>query len=361
LLGVAYPIVQGAFGGFDSQRLTAAVSAFGGLGAFGANALEPALITDTIAELRALTDKPFAVNLWVSTEDDAARTSDAAAFERSRAALTPHFRELGVALPEYRRKPSMSFPAQARAVLDAGVPVFSFIFGVPPAEILQECRSRGVVTLGTATNPDEAIALERAGIDAVVASGFEAGGHRGSFLGRSEDSLLGTLALVPQVRDVVSVPVIAAGGIGDARGAAAALALGASGVQIGTALLACEGSGATPAHRDAISRQRYTPTRLTRGFTGRLARGLDNTLMQTLERDGVETLPYPLQRGLVRALTSAAESAGRADLTVMWAGEAAGLSRTRDAATFLDQLVTELAPIAGTLVTWSAQRTRRET
>ena len=212
LLRVKHPIIQGPFGGFRSQPLTAAVSNFGGLGSLGANSLEPAQLSDAIAELRALTAQPFAVNLWVSTEDSTAASSDRAAFERSLVALAPHFRELGAPLPNYKRYPILNFGAQARAVLDAQVPVFSFIFGVPPDNLVQECRRRGIVTIGTATTPAEAIALERAGMDAIVASGFEAGGHRGSFLARPEDSLVGTIALVPQVCNVVSVPVIAAGG-----------------------------------------------------------------------------------------------------------------------------------------------------
>jgi nitronate monooxygenase len=155
----------------------------------------------------------------------------------------------------------------------------------------------------------------------------------------------------------VSVPVIAAGGIANARGVIAALALGASGVQIGTALLACEGSGATRAHRDALSRGRFTPTALSQGFTGRLARGLENRLLQTLNRGGVDILPYPLQRGLVRELTALADSAGQSELALMWAGQSAGLSRTQDATQFLSELVADVAEIAPAIQAWSAART----
>src|SRR5207253_8858692 len=168
------------------------------------------------------------------------------------------------------------FEDQARVLLDANVPVFSFIFGIPPKEILDECRVKGIVTIGTATTPDEAAALEEAGVDAIVASGFEARGHRGSFLRPAEDSLTGTLSLVPQIRDIVDVPVIAAGGIGDARGVIAALALGAEAVQIGTAFLACDESGASRLHREALRGPDAGHTGLTRGFTGRLARGIRN-------------------------------------------------------------------------------------
>ncbi len=151
------------------------------------------------------------------------------------------------------------------------------------------------MTIGAATTPDEAIVLEQAGVDVIVASGFEAGGHRGSFLLPSEESLTGTFSLVPQVADAVSVPVVADGGIADARGIVAAFALGAEGVQIDTAFLACEESGASVHHRNALLGGQAKQTALTRGFTGRLARGIKNRLLDELNHKGIEILPYPLQ------------------------------------------------------------------
>jgi nitronate monooxygenase len=245
-------------------------------------------------------------------------------------------------------------------VLDASVPVFSFIFGIPPREILEECRTKGIVTIGTATTADEAVALEQAGVDAVVASGFEAGGHRGSFLRPAEDSLTGTVSLVPQVVDAVDVPVIAAGGIADARGVIAALALGAEGVQMGTVFLGCEDSGATQLHRDALRGRDARQTSLTKGFTGRLARGIHNRLMEELNRPGTEILPYPLQRALVRNLSIAAEAAGRADLLPLWAGQSATLSTWTDASALLTSLVDDLSEIAGPVVQWGANRRHQQ-
>jgi nitronate monooxygenase len=275
-------------------------------------------------------------------EDEGAPTSDETAFNRSLAPLAAHLTELGAARPEYKPYVPTSFEDQARVLLDAEVPVFSFIFGIPPGEILDECRRKGIVTIGTATSPDEASALDEAGVDAIVASGFEAGGHRGSFLRPAEDSLTGTMSLVPQVVDAVGVPVIAAGGIGDARGVNAALALGAEGVQMGTVFLACEEAGASRLHREALRGPNARYTGLTRGFTGRLARGIRNRLMEELNRSGTELLPYPLQRGLVRNLSIAAEAAGRADLLPLWAGQSAGLSTCTDAVTFLGLLVEDV-------------------
>src|SRR6202142_3423310 len=275
-VGIDYPIIQGPLGGLSSQKLTAAVSDFGGLGSFGAHGLTPEAIKDVIARIRSLTSNPFAMNLWVSMEDEGARKSDENAFNRSLAPLAAHIAALGAPRPEYEVYSRIRFEDQARVLLDERVPVFSFIYGIPPREILEECRAKRIVTIGTAPTPEKSAALQDAGVDAIVASGFEAGGHRGSFLRAAEDSLTGTFSLVPRICDIVNVPVIAAGGIADARGVVAALVLGAEGVQMGTAFLACEESGASLLHRQALRGKKAGHTALTRGFTGRLARGIHN-------------------------------------------------------------------------------------
>jgi len=339
VLGIEYPIIQGPLGGLSSQRLTAAVSDFGGLGSFGAHGLEPNTIEDVIAEIRSLTAKPFAMNLWVSMEDAGARTSDAAAFSRALSYLAPHIGALGGSQPAFAPYKPIRFEDQVRILIDANVPAFSFVFGIPPKEILDEARRRGIATLGTATTPAEAAALEQAGVDIVVVSGFEAGGHRGSFLRPAEDSLTGTFSLVPQTVDAVKVPVVAAGGIADARGIVAAFALGAEGVQMGTAFLACEESGAHALHRDSILSGNAGRTALTQGFTGRLARGIDNELLQMLNKPGTEILPYPLQRSLMRNVALPAQKAGRADLLALWAGQSANLVRSSGISELLQSLV----------------------
>src|SRR6202043_2053032 len=258
-LGIDYPIIQGPLRGLSSQKLTAAVSNFGGLGSFGAHGLTPGAIKDVIAEMRTLTSKPFAMNLWVSMEDEGARTSDENAFNRSLAPLAVHIAALGSPRPKYKPYSWIRFEDQARVLLDEKVPVFSFIYGIPPPEILEECRAKHIVTIGTATTPEEGAALQEAGVDAIVASGSEAGGHRSSFLRAAEDSLTGTFSLVPQIADMVNVPVIAA------------VALGAEAVQIGTVFLACEESGASLLHRQALRGKKAGHTALTKGFAGRLA------------------------------------------------------------------------------------------
>ncbi len=342
VLGIEYPIIQGPLGGLSSQKLTAGVSNFGGLGSFGAHGLEPSAIADIIAEIRSLTTKPFAMNLWVSMEDEGARFSDEAAFRRAASRLAPHIAEAGGTPPIFAPYRPLRFEDQARILLDAKVPVFSFLYGIPAEEILVEAKRQSIATVGTATTVDEAKALEDAGVDIVVASGFEAGGHRGSFLKSSEDSLTGTISLVPQTVDAVRIPVVAAGGIADARGIKAALALGAEGVQMGTVFLAAEESGAHPLHRQAILSGQARHTALTRGFTGRLARGIKNELLTELEKPGPEFLPYPLQRTLMKNLALPAQKAGRADLLALWAGQSANLARPSDLQHFLASLVEDM-------------------
>jgi nitronate monooxygenase len=342
-LGIEYPIIQGPLGGFSSHRLAAAVSNFGGLGSFGAHGLDPSAIQEIIAEIRSLTNKPFAMNLWVSMEDEGATASGADAFERALSHLAPHLEAVGANKPQFSPYKPIRFEDQARILLDAKVPVFSFIYGIPPKEILEESHRNAIVTIGTATTPDEAVALEHAGVDVIVASGFEAGGHRGSFLRSPEDSLTGTISLVPQVVDAVETPVVAAGGIADARGIAAAFALGAEAVQMGTVFLACEESGASSSHREAILSGKANRTSLTRGFTGRLARGIHNQLLEEMNRPGVAILPYPLQRALMRNLALPAQQAGRSEYLALWAGQSAGLAQCPDVATLLHSLVSEVS------------------
>ena len=355
-LGVQYPIIQGPLGGLSSQRLTAAVSNYGGLGSFGAHGLKPEAIRGIIREIRGLTPKPFAMNLWVSMEDEGAPASTEEAFDRGLAPLAKHIASVGGSRPSYRPYEPIRFDDQAQVLLDEGITVFSFIYGIPSKQVLDEFRRKGIALIGTAATVDEAIALEQAGVDVIAASGFEAGGHRGSFLQAAEDSLTGTMALVPQVVDAVQLPVVAAGGIGDTRGILAAFALGSEGVQIGTAFLACEESGASALHRKAILSGQAKETALTRGFTGRLARGIRNRLLDELNQKDMEILPYPLQRALVRHLSIPAEKAGRADLLPLWAGQSANLSRISNVRTLLDTLVREISEIGGTVQSWSARR-----
>lgn len=189
LLGIKYPIIQGPFGrGSSSVQLTATVSNAGGLGSFGANDLTPEDLFNTIVQIRKQTDKPFAVNLWVSTFDDGGDVLDDASYARPIKILSPYYNELGLTPPPKPNETVRNFDKQVQAILDAKPPVFSFVFGIPSPHILQECRERNIMTIGGASTVDEAIALEAEGVDMIVASGFEAGGHRTVFLRQSEES-----------------------------------------------------------------------------------------------------------------------------------------------------------------------------
>lgn len=341
-LCVEFPIVQGPFGGGNSTAaLTAAVSNAGGLGSFGAVNLAPDQIEATVREIAGLTRKPFNVNLWVPIpgQDDASIST--AQFERALARLAPHLRELGLPPPQRPAKYGPSFDAQVHALLRARPPVFSFVMGVPERAILDDARRREIVTIGTATTVEEAVAIADAGADLVVASGADAGGHRGSFLRPLEVSLIGTFSLVPQIANAVGIPVIAAGGIADGRGIAAALTLGADAVQVGTAFLATPEAGAPEAHKRLLGRPEARGSRLTRAVTGRWARGIENHLMLDLERSLADVLPFPAQSWLTAPLRTAAAQAGRADLLALWAGQNAASARPMPAAELLRTLVHE--------------------
>ena len=341
-LGIRYPIVQGPFGGgASSVTLAATVSNAGGLGSFGVHTFTAKQITDIANEIRGRTTKPFALNLWIP-RGSAPDLGDEA-LERNFAILDGYYRELGMARPTRPQGFGQDFEAQMRALLEARPPVFSFVFGVPDQSILQECRQRGIATIGTATTPDEGAALDDAGVDCIVASGFEAGGHRGAFLRPAEDSLIGTFALVPQVADRVKAPVIAAGGIADARGIRAAIALGAKGVQIGTAFLACEESAATAQHRELLFDERAKDTALTKAFTGRLARSIRNRFSDDMRSHEAGLPPFPIQSWFAGTLREASAAQGRTDFVSLSAGQSAALLRFRKAKELFDELVREMA------------------
>lgn len=337
-LGLDAPIVQGPFGGgYSTAKLAAAVSNAGALGSVGAGTFSPAQITEIITDIRAATNKPFNINLWVPIhgQDDAAVSREE--FEKELATLRPMYSELNVAEPAYPSTFGQPYEHQVEAVLAAKPAVFSFVMGVPDAAILREARKQNIFTLGTATTVEEALALEAAGVDGIVASGTDAGGHRSTFLRAVDDSLVGTMSLVPQVTSAVKIPVIAAGGIVDGRGIAAALALGASGAQVGTAFLATPESGAPPTHRALLGTSDARITKLTTAFSGRHARGIANAFMSS----HTASLKYPARNFLTTPLRRAAVEAGRTDLLGLWAGQSASLARHVGASELVKLLVTE--------------------
>jgi nitronate monooxygenase len=340
LFGIDLPIVLGPFGGLSSVSLTAAVSNAGGLGSYGLYGYDGQRIRSTAAELAAATDRPIALNVWLPFDDDVHPSQRE--FDGYVENVRPYFEQLHLPLPERPERYLPSFDEQLDAVLEARPAVFSTVFGVPSIDVIDACHARNILVVGTATTVDEAKALDAGGVDAIVASGMEAGGHRTSFLRPAEDSLVGTMALVPQVVDAVSVPVIAAGGIADARGVAAALTLGAAAVQLGSVFLATDESAASPVHRAAL-RERSGHTVLTRALSGRLARGIPNRITQ-LSPDRIA--PFPVQNWLTGRFRPTAAERGVSDLMSLWAGQASPLIRHTDART----LVESLARDAGALL-----------
>ena len=334
-LGIQHPFLLAPLaGGPSTPALAAAVSEAGGLGSYGAAYLPLPKLREEIRAIRALTKRPFAVNLFA---DDGAQ-ADPAVLQAARAAVAKYRAELRLPPPG---PPPQPVPlTQAFAVLlEERVPVFSFTFGIPPPQILRACRDAGIATMGTATNVAEARALEQAGVEMICAQGAEAGGHRGTFDRNADPPLVGTMALVPQCVDAVRVPVIAAGGIMDGRGFAAALALGAQAVSLGTAFLRCPEAGTSAPYRDALRRARDDSTVITRAFSGRAARGLANRF--TREMAGAPLAPYLAQNSLTREIRAAAVKAGDPELLSLWAGQAAALAREIPAAEVVAQVLRE--------------------
>jgi nitronate monooxygenase len=332
-------------------KLATAVSNAGGLGSFGLYGYDPERIRRTAADLRNGTDQPFNLNLWLEHSDrehgEQAELHPAALhptreqFAAWLEPLLPYFTELGVPLPSPPERFLPSFDEQFEALLECRPAVASFVFGVPPAAVLERCRREGIRTIGSATTVEEAVALDAAGIDAIVATGAEAGGHRVSFLRPAEDSLTGLFALIPQVVDAVGVPVIAAGGIADGRGIAAALTLGADAVLLGTAFLATDESVATSVHKAAIHSENAAHTALTRVYSGRLARGIPNRMMRELTPVGDKLAPFPVQNWLTGRFKPVAAEQENAELMSLWAGQGAPLARSVSASTLIAALEAE--------------------
>jgi nitronate monooxygenase len=337
LLGTRYPIVQAPMaGGFTTPELVAAVSNAGALGSLGGAVLPPDELRDAIAAIRRLTDRPFAVNLFAPLPPPQV---DAGAVAAMQTVLAPLRAELSLSEPQ--DVPSAPPPglveAQLAVVAEERVPVFSFTFGTLPLEAVRET---GCVILGTATTVAEAVELERLGVDAIVAQSGEAGGHRGTFLGSFDDAVVGGVAHVPRIVDRVSVPVLLAGGIMDGRGIAAALALGAEGVQLGTAFLGCPESAATSLQRSVLAGSEDSSV-VSRAYSGRHARLVRTRLVDAIEDSAVDPLPYPLQAMLVAELRAAALERGRQDLLFVLAGQGSAAIRELPAADLVATLVGE--------------------
>lgn len=297
LLGITHPVVQAPMSGFTPPALVIAVCNAGGLGSIGCVGQPPDLLREQVAIVRQATNRPFNLNFFAHRTPQTAPEATA----RVQARLARYFDEFGLGTVPEPTEPFSSFDAeQLDLVLELRPRVVSFHFGLPQTVVVQQLKGAGCIIFSSATTVAEARSIEANGADAIIAQGFDAGGHRGSFSDSAGAGLVGTMALVPQIVDAVHVPVIAAGGIADGRGIAAAFALGASGVQIGTAFLGCPETPISPLYRARLRAAADDATEVTRAFTGRPARALRNRFVT--EMADTESLAFPLQASLVGPL-----------------------------------------------------------
>jgi nitronate monooxygenase len=319
LLGIELPIVQAPMAGVQGSALAIAVSNAGGLGSLPCAMLGPDAIRAELAAIKAATRRPYNVNFFCHTPPAPSAQREAA----WRAVLAPYYREYGIDPDSIAAGPGRApFSAEAADVLAEFKPaVVSFHFGLPAPELLARARAVGAKILSSATTVEEARWLEAHGVDVVIAQGNEAGGHRGTFLGNDLTTQVGTFALLPQVVRAVKVPVIAAGGIADAKGVAAAMALGAAAVQVGTAYLLCPEATTTAVHRAALKSEAARQTALTNLFTGRPARGIVNRVMRELGAINAAAPDFPLATAAIAPLRAKAESQGRGDFSPLWCGQ----------------------------------------
>ena len=341
-LKIDAPIIQGPMTGSDTPAMAAAVSQAGGLGMLGCGMRSPTAMEEAANAVRQATDRPFGMNLFVQKTP----SPDPAVVQRAMERLAPLYAEFGLT-PSVPAQWCEDFNAQLDVLIAQKPAVASFTFGILDKQQVARLHAAGSYVIGTATTVAEAVAWQAVGADAVVASGMEAGGHRGTFLGDFQASMIGTLPLVAECAATLSIPVIAAGGIMHGRGIAAALALGAQAVQMGTAFLVCPESGIGAAYRQALSTAKAADTRCTRVFSGRYARGIVNPMMETLSAFELEVPEYPVQNALTGALRKAAAGAGNSGYLSLWAGQGVALGRALPAGELVGVLMDELRAAAG--------------
>jgi nitronate monooxygenase len=339
LLGIEHPIIQAPMAGASTAALAAAVSGAGALGGFGGTDSSPDELRKVIRAIRQLTDKPFIINLYLDrTEPYVAVAEHEAALKK---ALAPAHAELQAGEVPDPIDLFGKFDSQIAVALEERVPVLSSHFGAPDATVMRALKANGTRVIATATTVGEARQLVSAGVDAIIAQGSEAGGHRGTFAAPAGQAEIGTMALVPQIADAVSVPVIAAGGIMDGRGIAAALILGASGVQMGTAFVPCPETAVNPAYVQRLLTADPGDAVLTDVVSGRPARLLRNRLVDLLEQNRAHRLAFPEQHSMTRNLRKIASVIENAEFLPMWAGQGVMLTRAIPAAELVGTLVAE--------------------
>jgi nitronate monooxygenase len=339
LLGMKYPIIQAPMaGGVTTSQLVAAVSNAGGLGMIGAGYLSPDQMRKQINEIRELTTENFGINLFVPSQFKAAKNEVQTAVDAMKS--FKHELDLDDELPELPTYEAEleKFNEQIRIVIEEKVPVCSFTFGIPSADTVSQLRSENIILVGTATTVKEAILNEKAGMDAITVQGSEAGGHRGTFT-EEDGSLIGLMSLIPQAADHVHIPIIAAGGIMDARGLAASLCLGAQAVQMGTAFLTCVESGAADVHKQAILEAADDQIVFTRAFSGKNARGIKNRFITEM-REVEQQLPdFPVQNTLTKGIRGKASVQKNKEFMSLWSGQSPMLAKSETVEELINRVV----------------------
>lgn len=338
-LQIRHPIILAPLaGGPSTPELAAAVTNAGGLGSLGIEYLTLEQIQQTIARTRSLTRGPININLFAPTPPPDTKRDPAPVLQL----LSEVHRELNLGPPELPSDNRDDFESKFQAVIATQPEVFSFTFGMLPTEATQRLKSKAIFVIGTATTVEEGELLARGGVDAVVAQGSEAGGHRGTFAGAFEESMVSTLDLTRALHQRLSIPIIASGGIMDGNDINHALAAGAEAVQMGTAFLTCPEAGTSKPYRHALSNARSDTTIITRAYSGRPARGLRNHFATTLEQHPDWILPFPLQNSLTRPMRIAAAAQGNPEYLSLWAGTGVAKSRAVPAGELVAQLVSEM-------------------
>ncbi|MCP3028440.1 nitronate monooxygenase family protein [Halobacillus sp. A5] len=328
LLQMDVPVIQaGMAGGITTPELIAAVSNAGGLGNLGAGYMKAEDMKDSIQKVKQMTKRSFGVNVFIPEYPEIIEEE----LQRANAWLEPLRKELKIKEVPKPKISTALYAQQIDVLLEQLVPVCSFTFGVPSKEVVHELKKSGIRVIGTATTVEEAVVNEDRGVEAVVVQGSEAGGHRGTFLKSGGQPMIGSMSLVPQAADEVDIPVIAAGGIMDGRGVAAALTLGAEAAQLGTAFVTAEESGAFPEHKEAILQANEQDVEITSAFSGKPARGIRNSFIEKMNIHETDWPAYPIQNSLTKDIRKEAAVQHRAEYMSLWSGQSPRLSTSKAA------------------------------
>ncbi len=344
ILNIEYPIVQaGMAGGVTTPQLVASVSNAGGLGSLGAGYMTPDQMRMAIKDIKRITTRAFAVNLFIPEEDHSSNE----VVEQTKQMLQRYATKLGIEDYSYKEKPFLAlkkeYKEKLKILIDENVPVCSITFGIPSKEDVQQLKRNGIILIGTATTVHEAIINEESGMDLVVMQGAEAGGHRGTFESEVDSSIVGISSLIPQTVDAIKIPVIAAGGIMDGRGILSMLVLGAGAVQMGTAFVTCQESGAHPLHKKAILTSTEEQTIITPVFSGKSARGIKNDFITEMIEADLPMLPgYPVLNTLTKEIRKQAAEQNHPEWMSLWSGQNPRLSTSKSAEEMIRCSVSEV-------------------